>query len=295
MPPEMTRDYEVGYGKPPLHTRFQKGKSGNPKGRPRGKKNMSTLLSTALNASIVVVANGRRKKITKREAIVTQLVNKSAAADLKATQIVLAMLRELESQDDGSADPAVFTEADHEIIRRIQARLRNEKDEPAMTDLSPSEYNAILRSDLGFFAQRCFSELNPQAAFAPNWHLEVIAAKLTEVRQGKIRRLIINLPPRHLKSLDGLDRLSGLVSRARPVGADPLRQLCPGSRRQARPRLPQHHDEPVVSADLSDPPGASPPGGAGVHHHPPGLPARHLDRRRADRARCRHHPDRRSA
>src|ERR1700751_3413067 len=126
MPPEMTRDYEVGYGKPPLHTRFQKGKSGNPRGRPRGKKNISTLLSTALNASIVVVTNGRRKKITKREAIVTQLVNKSAAADLKATPIVLTMLREIESQDDGSADPAVFTEADHEIIRRIQARLRNE-------------------------------------------------------------------------------------------------------------------------------------------------------------------------
>jgi hypothetical protein len=84
------------------------------------------LLSSALNASIVVVANGRRKKITKREAIVTQLVNKSAAADLKATQIVLAMLREFEAQDDGSADPAVFTEADHEIIRRIHARLRNE-------------------------------------------------------------------------------------------------------------------------------------------------------------------------
>jgi hypothetical protein len=126
MPPEMSRDYAVGYGKPPLHTRFQKGKSGNPKGRPRGKKNMSTLLSTALNASIVVVANGRRRKITKREAIVTQLVNKSAAADLKATQMVLTMLRELEAQDDGSADPAVLTEADHEIIRRIQARPRNE-------------------------------------------------------------------------------------------------------------------------------------------------------------------------
>src|SRR6201987_237468 len=126
MPPETPGDYVVGYGKPPLHTRFQKGKSGNPRGRPRGKKNMSTLLSPALNASIVVVANGRRKKITKREAIVTQLVNKSAAADLKATQIVLAMLRELESQDDGSADPAVLSEADLEIIGRIQARLRNE-------------------------------------------------------------------------------------------------------------------------------------------------------------------------
>jgi hypothetical protein len=126
MPPEIPRDYAVGYGKPPLHTRFQKGRSGNPKGRPRGRKNMSTLLSDALNGSVIVVENGRRKKITKREAIVTQLVNKSASADLKATQIVLAMLRDVESQADGSADPAAFTEADQQIIRRIQARLRSE-------------------------------------------------------------------------------------------------------------------------------------------------------------------------
>jgi len=87
---------------------------------------MATLLSAALDASIIVVENGRRKKITKREAIVTQLVNKSASADLKATQIVLAMLRELEALADGDAESAAFTEADKEIIGRIQARLRNE-------------------------------------------------------------------------------------------------------------------------------------------------------------------------
>lgn len=126
MPPETPRDYQVGYGKPPLHTRFQKGRSGNPNGRPRGRKNMSTLLSDALNGWVVVVENGRRKKITKREAIVTQLVNKSAAADLKATQIVLAMLRDVEARADDPADPAPFTEADQQIIRRIQARLCSE-------------------------------------------------------------------------------------------------------------------------------------------------------------------------
>src|SRR5438270_9782784 len=70
-----------------------------------------------------------------------------------------------------------------------------------MNEFSHREFDAILRSDLCYFAERCFAELNPQAAFLTNWHLEVIAAKLTAVREGKIRRLIINLPPRHLKSL----------------------------------------------------------------------------------------------
>src|SRR5947208_10957570 len=98
-------NYEVGYGKPPRHTSFQKGRSGNPAGRPRGKKNLATLLSDALDQKIIVVESGRRKKISKREAIVTQLVNKSASADLKATQIVLAMLRDVETRaDSGCAD-----------------------------------------------------------------------------------------------------------------------------------------------------------------------------------------------
>ena len=68
-------------------------------------------------------------------------------------------------------------------------------------NVTRAEYAALLRQDFGTFAARCFHDLNPQAELAMNWHLEVIAAKLTAVREGKIRRLIINLPPRHLKSL----------------------------------------------------------------------------------------------
>jgi predicted phage terminase large subunit-like protein len=66
---------------------------------------------------------------------------------------------------------------------------------------TPAEYQTLLRQDFSSFATRCFYDLNPQTEFAMNWHIEVIAAKLTAVRQRKIRRLIINLPPRHLKSL----------------------------------------------------------------------------------------------
>ena len=89
-----------------------------------------------------------------------------------------------------------------------------------MPNLSPREYDAILRADFCYFAQRCFSHLNPQAAFATNWHIEVIAAKLAAVRQGKIRRLIINLPPRHLKSL-----LASIAFPAWCLGHDPSAQI----------------------------------------------------------------------
>jgi predicted phage terminase large subunit-like protein len=91
---------------------------------------------------------------------------------------------------------------------------------PAMEKLPPAEYDAILRSEFWFFAQRCFAELNPQAAFATNWHLEVIAAALTAVREGRIRRLIINLPPRHLKSL-----LASIAFPAWCLGLDPSAQI----------------------------------------------------------------------
>src|SRR3979411_2264613 len=70
-----------------------------------------------------------------------------------------------------------------------------------LEDLNRAEYEFLLRQEFATFAGRCFQDLNPQTCLATNWHLEVIAAKLTAVREGKIRRLIINLPPRHLKSL----------------------------------------------------------------------------------------------
>ncbi len=69
-----------------------------------------------------------------------------------------------------------------------------------IVDPSFNEYRALLRQDFYLFSQRCFGQLNPQTAFLTNWHIEVLAAKLEACRQGKIRRLIINIPPRHLKS-----------------------------------------------------------------------------------------------
>jgi hypothetical protein len=124
MPPEARRDYEVGYGKPPRHTRFKKGQSGNPRGRPSGSKNLKTLLNEALNERVVVTEEGGRRNITKREAIVTQLVNRSATADLRALKILLDTLRDIEGQTEpASSETAEFSEADEKVIEQLRARF----------------------------------------------------------------------------------------------------------------------------------------------------------------------------
>ena len=88
--------------------------------------------------------------------------------------------------------------------------------------LSLAEYQALLRQEFCAFLQRCFYELNPDARFLENWHIEVMAARLAEVRTGKIRRLIINVPPRHLKSLAASVALPAWL-----LGHDPTaRVLC---------------------------------------------------------------------
>jgi hypothetical protein len=124
MPRENEGDYEVGYGRPPCHTRFVKGQSGNPRGRPPGAKNLSTLLSEALNETVIVTENGGRRKVTKRQAIITQLVNRSATADFRAIKILLDIVRDIERQTEPSTPEASdFSEADEKVIEQLRARF----------------------------------------------------------------------------------------------------------------------------------------------------------------------------
>src|SRR5690348_4251697 len=117
-------DYEVGYGKPPRHTRFPKGQSGNPRGRPKGAKNFKILLSEALDEPVAVTENGGRRKVTKREAIVKQLVNQSAIANWRAIKILLDLVREVEGETQpASPETSSFTEADEQVIAQLKARF----------------------------------------------------------------------------------------------------------------------------------------------------------------------------
>jgi len=124
MPHENHGDYEVGYGKPPRQTRFAKGQSGNPRGRPPGAKNLTTLLNEALDERVLVTENGGRRKVSKRQAIVTQLVNRAATADFRAIKMLLDFARDIERQSEpASAETSRFTETDEKVIEQIKARF----------------------------------------------------------------------------------------------------------------------------------------------------------------------------
>jgi hypothetical protein len=115
-------DFAVGYKKPPLHSRFQKGRSGNPEGGRRHRrhrtKRLAALLEEALDRRPTTPRGRVRRPATRREAIVAALVEKSVAGDLRAVKLLLDLMQKTElarspEGDFGEEDPREF------LIREI--------------------------------------------------------------------------------------------------------------------------------------------------------------------------------
>jgi hypothetical protein len=111
----------VGYKRPPRRTRFLKGQSGNPGGRPKGAKSLATLIAAALDAPVTVGDNGERRRISTRERIAAQLVARSAEADLGALKLLLELLRPFERATE--AETPHFGAADEAVIAHLRVRL----------------------------------------------------------------------------------------------------------------------------------------------------------------------------
>jgi hypothetical protein len=113
------RPFEVGYGRPPKHTQFAKGKSGNPKGRGKGVKNFATEIEEELNTRVPITENGIRKKITKRK------VNKAAAGDPKSIPVLLNEARQHEAGSAAGPGPEVLCRSEDQLVMaNIVKRIR---------------------------------------------------------------------------------------------------------------------------------------------------------------------------
>ena len=119
---DMKGDYAVGRGKPPRHSRFKKGQSGNPKGRPRGSENHYSILMKVLNERVVATVKGRRRTITKLQAVLMQTVNQAASGDYRHTQLLLSKLPQIEEWTERLsriAPPAVSNEKRQGFAREV--------------------------------------------------------------------------------------------------------------------------------------------------------------------------------
>jgi hypothetical protein len=116
---EMSGDYEVGYSRPPKETRFQKGISGNPKGRPKKIPDFDTELLRESKALITITDNGQRRRISKFQGIVKQLHNKALTGNITATRLYLSHYQQALERAALSVAQQPKSLEDYDDVRKI--------------------------------------------------------------------------------------------------------------------------------------------------------------------------------
>ena len=115
----------VGYRKPPKHAQFKKGKSGNPKGRPKGARNMRTIVTETLEQRVMVTEKGKRKSMSAIELLLRTVMRQALQGDSKAITQVLNLAQGYDaSPDEGSK--RISREDDLAIMRRAIERARRD-------------------------------------------------------------------------------------------------------------------------------------------------------------------------
>jgi hypothetical protein len=120
--------YEVGYGKPPVSTRFTRGQSGNRNGRPKGSENLATIIAQEAKQLVQIHGAGGSRTVTKQRAAVMQLVNKAAQGDLPSLRTLFDELHRSEEPANSNTQPIKHDESNQRtletMVRRIQRKLR---------------------------------------------------------------------------------------------------------------------------------------------------------------------------
>jgi hypothetical protein len=113
---------DVGYKRPPRHTRFRPGQSGNPRGRPQGTRNLATDLGEELAERIPIREGERNFRVSKQRALLKALVAKALKGDTRAAGIVLQLVERVVAPEMARAGPADGLSADdQEILDRFIA------------------------------------------------------------------------------------------------------------------------------------------------------------------------------
>jgi len=113
---ENADDYEVGYKKPPRHTRYRPGQSGNQKGRPKGVKNLKIDLVDELSERVTIKENGRQLKVSKQRLMIKALIAKAVTGDTRAANLAISLLAQTMGLDPEAGKVKDLSAEDAEIL-----------------------------------------------------------------------------------------------------------------------------------------------------------------------------------
>lgn len=136
---ERQGDYEVGYGKPPKHTQFQKGQSGNPRGRKVGARGLKKDLSDALDIKHTIKINGKLIKGRAQKLGLVALAVKAASGDLRAMKLLAELTMQIFGPGDRGGNQNRLSEFDQKLLGEALAVLEGGDDD---VDLLPSDMTA---------------------------------------------------------------------------------------------------------------------------------------------------------
>ena len=117
----MTGKYDVGYGKPPAAGQFKKGASGNPKGRRKGARNLKTDLLEELHDRVSVSERGKRRMLTKQQALLKRLMQEALSGNHKSIALLLNLSMQFERSGDFVPAMTPLSSEDMEILKRYAA------------------------------------------------------------------------------------------------------------------------------------------------------------------------------
>lgn len=121
-----SKDYEVGFGKPPRHSQFQPGRSGNPRGRPRGRLNLATILQNTLDKKVSINEGGKPKIVSKRELMFVNAVNNAIKGDARSLMTLISIMARVGSKDlEPVLDRPDELPEDAEILKLFLQRSRS--------------------------------------------------------------------------------------------------------------------------------------------------------------------------
>jgi hypothetical protein len=111
--------YRIGYARPPKGTQFQPGKSGNPKGRPKGPKSVGAVLHDILHRRLEVTENGRTRRVPMLEVMLRRLANEAVRTDPRALKLMLSLMDRYAEAPEVAPQLEEMLAEDREILMRF--------------------------------------------------------------------------------------------------------------------------------------------------------------------------------